>query len=84
MLRLRPVGARYPFSGSDPDRILSGLFSLGELGTSPFQCRLVTRPAESSLFAYGLIVHLPWLPAMPRGVTSHCSEIAVTFGYKLR
>jgi len=46
--------------------------------------RLVARPPESSLLPYGLIVHLPLLPAMPRGVTSHCSEIAVTFGYKLR
>ena len=27
---------------------------------------------------------LPLLPTMPHGVTSHCSEIAVTFGYRLR
>jgi len=26
----------------------------------------------------------PLLPTMPRGVTSHCSEIAVRFGYGLR
>ena len=29
-------------------------------------------------------VYLPLLPTMPHGVTSHFSEIAVTFGYKLR
>ena len=48
-----------------------------------WQARHIT-PAQSSSLTYGRVVHLSLLPTMPHGVTSHCSEIAVTFGYKLR
>ena len=66
--------------------------SLRELGASPFPwLARPTSPAESSSVSsppgetsYGLAVHLPLLPTMPHGTTSHCSEIAVTFGYRLR
>ena len=54
------------------------------LGFAPGWQARRARPAESSSLSYGRVVHLPLLPTMPHGVTSHCSEIAVTFGYRLR
>jgi len=74
-----------PVGGSDRDCIpLRVLLPTGTRGFAIIWQARRTTPAESSSLSYGRVVHLPLPPTMPHGVTSHCSEIAVTFGYKLR
>jgi hypothetical protein len=62
----------------------AGFLQTGTRGFAPPLQARHTSPTESSSLSYGRAVHLPLLPTVPGGATSHCSQIAVMFGYKLR